>query len=192
EQVKDYPYDPAKAKALLTQAGYPNGFKTTLWALPVYRDYLPQGDKIAAAIQTDLAAVGIEAAIVNYDWNTYLTKAENGEHDMLLMGWTGDNGDPDNFLYTLLDQDNAAKGSASNYAFYQNNQLHQLLLQAQRETDQQTRAGLYQQAQGIIHDDAPWVPLAHSTDPLVLMKYVRGFTPQPMGMEKLNTVSVRQ
>lgn len=192
DNIEDYGYDPEKARELLTQAGYPNGFKTTLWAMPVPRAYMPQGGKIAEAIQADLAAVGIEAEIVDYDWDTYLEKAEKGEHDMILMGWTGDNGDPDNFIYTLLDKDNAVKGSSSNYAFYKNNQVHDLLLKAQRETDRNTRSGLYKQAQEIIHEDAPWVPLVHSTDPLVLMKYVRGFNPHPTGMEKLNTVSVRQ
>ncbi len=191
DDVEGYEYDPEKAKAMLAQAGYPGGFKTTLWYMPVSRAYIPQGQKIAEAIRTDLAAVGIEVEIATFDWDIYLEQAEKGEHDMILMGWTGDNGDPDNFIYTLLDKDNAVKGSSSNYAFYKNNQVHDLLIRAQREINRDNRSALYRQAQAIIHEDAPWVPLVHSTQPLVLMKYVRGYNPHPTGMEQLNTVSVR-
>jgi len=191
DDIKDYEYNPEKAKALLADAGYPDGFKTTVWAMPVPRPYMPQGQKVAEAIQADLAAVGIEAEIVSYEWGIYLEKAENGEHDMILLGWTGDNGDPDNFIYALLDKDNAVKGSSNNYAFYINEQVHDLLIKAQREMDQDKRSDLYKQAQVIIHEDAPWVPLDHSTDPLILMKYVKGYLPHPTGIEKVNTVSVQ-
>lgn len=192
DNIEDYAYDPEKARELLAEAGYPDGFKTTLWYMPVSRAYMPQGQKIAEAVRADLAAVGIEAEIVSYDWSIYLEKAEKGEHNMILMGWTGDNGDPDNFIYTLLDKDNAVRNSSSNYAFYKNSQVHDLLIKAQRETDRNKRSALYKQAQEIIHADAPWAPLVHSTEPLVLMKYVRGYKPHPTGMEKLNTVSVQQ
>lgn len=191
DDIEDYEYNPEKAKELLAEAGYPDGFKTTLWAMPVPRPYMPQGQKVAEAIQADLAAVGIEAEIVSYEWGIYLEKAENGEHDIILLGWTGDNGDPDNFIYALLDKDNAVKGSSNNYAFYKSDEAHDLLIKAQREIDQDKRADLYKQAQVIIHEDAPWVPLDHSTDPLVLMKYVKGYVPHPTGHEKLNNISVQ-
>jgi len=191
DDIVPYEYNPEQAKALLAEAGYPDGFKTTVWAMPVPRPYMPQGQKVAEAIQADLAAVGIEAEIVSYEWGIYLEKAENGEHDMILLGWTGDNGDPDNFIYALLDKDNAVKGSSNNYAFYKSDQVHDLLIKAQREMDQDKRSDLYKQAQVIIHEDAPWVPLDHSTDPLVLMKYVKGYMPHPTGIEKVNTVSVQ-
>ncbi|SFG65343.1 peptide/nickel transport system substrate-binding protein [Desulfotomaculum arcticum] len=191
DDITDYEYDPAKAKALLAEAGFPDGFETTLWAMPVPRPYMQQPQKIAEAIQADLAAVGIKAEIVSYEWGQYLEKAENGEHDMVLLGWTGDNGDPDNFLYVLLDKDNAVKGSSSNYSFYKNDQVHDLFIKAQREMDQDKRADLYKQAQEIIHNDAPMVPLDHSTDPIVLMKYVKGYIPHPTGVEKINNVSVQ-
>ncbi|WP_027364489.1 ABC transporter substrate-binding protein [Desulfotruncus alcoholivorax] len=191
DDITDYEYDPAKAKALLAEAGYPDGFETTLWAMPVPRPYMQQPQKIAEAIQADLAAVGIKAKIVSYEWGQYLEKAEDGDHDMVLLGWTGDNGDPDNFLYVLLDKDNAVKGSSSNYAFYKNDQVHDLLIKAQREMDQDKRADLYKRAQEIIHNDAPMVPLDHSTDPIILMKYVKGYVPHPTGVEKINTVSVQ-
>ena len=63
-----------------------------------------QPTKIAEAIQADLKAVGIDADIVTMDWATYLAKTRDGEQDMYMLGWTGDNGDPDNFLYWFFGQ----------------------------------------------------------------------------------------
>ncbi|ADG81668.1 ABC transporter substrate-binding protein [Thermincola potens] len=183
DKVKDYEYDPAKAKALLAEAGYPNGFKTTLWAMPVARDYMPQPKEIGQAIQQDLAKVGIDAKIVTYDWTTYIEKGQNGEHDLYLFGWVGDNGDPDNFLYYLLDKSNTVKGTAGNVSFYKGEKVSALLTEAQRETDQAKRAKLYEEAQELIHEEAPWVPLVHATPPVAARKSITGWVPHATGTE---------
>lgn len=133
--VKPCSYDPRRARMLLAQAGYPNGFKTTLWAMPVARPYMPDPKKMAEALQEYFRAVGVEARIISYDWGTYLEKTSQGEHDMMLLGWTGDNGDPDNFLHTLLSSDAAIRGSANNRAFYRNQELDTILKRAQRALD---------------------------------------------------------
>jgi len=84
------------------------------------------------------------------------------------------------------------KGSAGNIAFYRSDELHEILIQAQRETDQKKREELYQKAQEIIHRDAPWVPLAHSTPPLAARAYVKNYVPHPTGSEALNKVDVQK
>jgi len=183
DEVVDYEYNPEKAKELLAEAGFPDGFTTELWAMPVARPYMPQPKEIATALQQQLAVVGIETEIVTMDWATYLEKGEYGEHKLYLLGWTGDNGDPDNFLYVLLDQDNAKVGSAGNVAFYKNQSVHDLLVAAQKETDQDKRAKLYEDAQVIINEDAPWVPLVHSTEGIAAKKSVKNFIPHPTGGE---------
>jgi len=188
DKIEDYPYDPQKAKQLLAEAGYPNGFKTTLWAMPVPRPYNPQPRKLAEAVQSYLKAVGIDAEIVTYDWGTYLQKTENGEHDMAFLGWTGDNGDPDNFFYVLLDKDNAVKGSAGNIAFYRSDELHEILIKAQTISDKKERAKLYEKACEIVHRDAPWVIIAHTTPPVVAKKTVHNYIPHPTGSEPLYRV----
>lgn len=180
EGIVGYHYDPDLAKQLLAEGGYPEGFKATLWAMPVPRPYMPQPLKIAQAIQADLQAVGIQAKIVTYEWGTYLDKVQRGQHDMALLGWTGDNGDPDNFLYVLLDK-SATAFPASNIAFYRSEELHKVLVEAQMEIDLDVRTGLYRRAQEIVHQDAPWVPLVHATQTAAFNVNVSGFKLHPTG-----------
>ncbi len=192
DQIQDYEYNPEKAKELLKEAGYPNGFKTNLWAMPVSRPYMFDPRKIATAIQADLKKVGIDAQIVSYDWGTYLQKTENGEHAMCLLGWTADYADPDDFLYVLLDPDAATVGSAGNVAFYRNPKIHELNMEAQSTTDHEKRVEIYKQEQVIIHNDAPWVPLAHAKQTLVFRSNVKGFVLYPTGDYHFNTTYIEQ
>jgi peptide/nickel transport system substrate-binding protein len=183
DSIEPYEYNPEKAKELLAEAGYPDGFETTLWAMPVARPYMPQPKEIATALQQQFAAIGVTAEIVTMDWATYLDETGKGAHDTALLGWTGDNGDPDNFIYVLLDKDNATEADAGNIAFYRSDELHDLLIKAQQDPDQANRVEYYMEAQEVIHDDAPWVPLVHSTPPIAASKAVSGFVPHPTGSE---------
>jgi peptide/nickel transport system substrate-binding protein len=190
DAVVDYEYNPTKAKELLKEAGYPNGFKTNLWAMPVSRPYMFDPKAIATAIQADLKKVGITAEIVTYDWSTYLAKTEAGEHSMALLGWTADYADPDDFLYVLFDQDSATVGSAGNIAFYRNPTVHTLNIEAQQTTDLNQRITLYKQVQQIVHDDAPWVPLAYAKQILVFASNVKGFVLYPTGDYHFDSVTL--
>ncbi|MBI3974981.1 MAG: ABC transporter substrate-binding protein, partial [Armatimonadetes bacterium] len=144
------------------------------------RPYLTQPQKIAEALQAQLAKAGIRAKLVTFEWGTYLEKTRSAEHPMAILGWIGDNGDPDNFLYVLLDKDNAVKGKAANIAFYQSNALHDLLIRAQRASSQAARARLYEQAQEIIFRDAPWVPLVYGARVAAYRKEVQNYFPHPL------------
>lgn len=181
DDIEAYDYNPEKAKELLTEAGYEDGFEFDLWYLPVPRPYIPQGKFIAQAIQSYLSDIGVTANLVTYDWSTYLDKTEHQEAPTYMLGWTGDNGDPDNFLYVLLDKTN------SNNA-YVSEELHDILVEAQKTMDHEKRVELYNQAQEIIHEDAPWVPLVHSTPPIALKSNVKNYIPNPTGTEKLHRV----
>jgi len=188
DDVAGYEYDPEKAKELLAKAGLAEGFDMELWAMPVPRPYMPDGQKVAEVIQQNLAQVGINAKIVSFEWATYLEKARNGEADAFMLGWTGDNGDADNFLYVLLDQDNIG---SNNYTYYSNDELHDILIEAQSEVDEDKRNELYAEAQEIIHADAPWVPLAHSTPLLAGRADLVNFLPHPTGSDKLGEVDFK-
>jgi len=181
DAIRDYAYDPARAKQLLSEAGYPQGFEMELWALPVVRPYMPQGQRVAEAIQSDLAKIGVKVRITTYEWGTYLDKLSKGDHQAALIGWIGDNGDPDNFLFNLLDASNARKGGSTNYAFYRGQDAHHLLMKARRVADMAERTRLYEEAQVAIHKDAPWVPLFHAKQMAAVRANVRGFTLHPTG-----------
>ncbi|USG63898.1 ABC transporter substrate-binding protein [Brevibacillus ruminantium] len=188
DQIKDRDYNLEEAKKLLAEAGFPNGFKVQFLAMPVPRPYIPDGKKMAEAIQQDLKKIGIEAEIATMEWATYLEKTRQGEYEMCLLGWTGDNGDPDNFLYTLLDK-NTINGN--NIPRYSNEEVHQLLLKAQSASDQKERETLYKKAQELIFNDAPLVPIAHSTPPIAAKAGVTGYQPHPKGSESVEKVDIQ-
>lgn len=189
DAIEEYPYDLEKAKALLKEAGYEDGFEIDLWAMPVARPYMPEAQKVAEVIQESLSQINVKANIQSVDWATYLDMATDGEFDMFMLGWTGDNGDPDNFLYTLLDKDSIG---SNNNAQYSNDELHDILIEAQTVADQEKRNELYKKAQEIIHEDAPWVPLVHSTPLLAAAKDVANYLPHPTGSEVLSKVEFAQ
>jgi dipeptide transport system substrate-binding protein len=177
--VKDYPYDPAKAKQLLAEAGYPNGFAMEIWAMPVARTYNPNARRMAELMQQDLAKIGVTAKIVSYEWGEFLQRTKKGEHQTALMGWTGDNGDPDNFFYPLLSC--AAAKDGTNRARWCNPQFDDLLAEAKRTTDQSKRAELYRQAQVLFKEDAPWLTIAHGVTNQPMRKNVVGYKINPLG-----------
>ena len=179
DDIVDYPYDPDMARQLLTQAGYPKGFNTTMWVMPVSRSYMFDPTKIGEAIQSYLAAVNINVQLYQIDWATYLAKTQAGEHPMCLLGWTGDNGDPDNFMNVLYGANQCTLGTAGNVAFYNNTHVQDLLTAALQTYDTTQRARLYEEAQVIIHEDAPFVYLAHANQNLVFTKNVDGFVLNP-------------
>ncbi|MCC7442781.1 MAG: ABC transporter substrate-binding protein [Bdellovibrionales bacterium] len=177
--TSDYDYNPEKAKALLKQAGLEKGFDVELWTLPVSRPYNPNGRKMGEMMQADLAKVGVRAKLVTYDWPTYLEKSKNGEHQMLQMGWTGDNGDPDNFLFTLLSC--AAADAGANRSFWCDAEFDKLVTQAKRVSARPARSALYEKAQMRFKKEAPWATLAHSVVYRAMSDKVKGFKIDPLG-----------
>ena len=178
DAVKDYSYDVEKAKALLAEAGV-KGLKTNIWAMPVQRPYNPNAKRMAELIQADWAKVGVEAEIVSFEWGEYLKRSKLGEHDTVLLGWTGDNGDPDNFLYVLLGCE-AAKDSA-NRARWCHKPFDDLLVAAKRTADVAERTKLYEQAQVVFKEEAPWITIAHSVVFMPVRKEVTGYKIDPFG-----------
>ncbi|AXO15916.1 MAG: peptide ABC transporter substrate-binding protein [Thalassospira sp. Nap_22] len=157
--IVDDPYDPEAAKAMLAEAGFPEGFTTDIWAMPVQRPYNPNARRMAELIQADWAKVGVQAEIVSYEWGEYLERTKKGEQSTFLIGWTGDNGDPDNFLAVLLGCD-AVGGS--NRARWCNDEFENLIQQAKTTSDVLERTRLYEEAQVVFKREAPWATIAHS------------------------------
>jgi len=183
DDIEDYPYDPERAKELLAEAGYPDGFEVTLHVMPVSRPYMFDPPKIGEAIQSYLAAVGIKVKFYQVDWSSYLQETKDGKHQICLLGWTGDNGDPDNFMNGLYGTNGASIGIAGNRAFYINDTAQELLSAALATYDDEKRATYYQKVQEMIHEDAAWVYLVHSTQNMVFRNNIKGYTLSPTGRE---------
>ncbi|MBK4999612.1 ABC transporter substrate-binding protein [Pseudomonas sp. S31] len=185
--VKDAPYDPEKAKQLLKEAGIKEGTEITLWAMPVQRPYNPNAKLMAEMLQADWAKVGIKAKIVSYEWGEYIKRAKAGEVGAMLIGWSGDNGDPDNWLGTLFSCD-ALNGN--NFSKWCYKPYDDLIKQAKATTDQAKRTELYEKAQHIIKEQVPMTPIAHSTVYQPMSKQVQGFKISPFALNSFYGVSV--
>ena len=149
-EIKAYPYDPQKAKQLLTEAGYPNGFKTTL-ATPNGRY---QKDKdIALAVAADLAKVGVQAEVVPYEWSVYSKMTKTKELPALYLLGTGSD-----FLSAWYDLSDLVNVEAStNYVNWQNDEWDQLVKKLADTTDTAERKKITDRLQMVVHDDAPWL-----------------------------------
>ncbi|WP_207455084.1 ABC transporter substrate-binding protein [Azospirillum sp. SYSU D00513] len=190
QAIEDYPFDQARAKQLLTEAGHPDGFETDLWAMPVQRPYNPNAKRMAEMMQADLAKIGVKAKIVQYEWGEYRKRLQNGDHQLGMLGWTGDNGDPDNFLHVLLGCE-AARPGGSNISKWCNKEYDDLVLQAKRTTDIGARTKLYEQAQVIFKEEAPWFTTAHSVVHMVLSNKVSGYKMDPFGVHRFAEVDMK-
>ncbi|WP_414648766.1 ABC transporter substrate-binding protein [Collimonas sp.] len=173
DKIKDYVYDPVKAKELLTKAGYPNGVEVEMWYLPVTRPYNPDGKRMAELIQADWAKIGVKTKLTTYEWTEYLKRSKQGDQHSMMFGWSGDNGDPDNFFGPLLSCEGVKGGG--NTARWCNKDYEALIQKAKLTPKQDERAKLYEQAQVIVHEEAPWIDLAHSVRFTPVRKEVVGF-----------------
>jgi peptide/nickel transport system substrate-binding protein len=183
--VTPYPYDPAKAKQLLAAAGFPNGFAVEMSVYANPRGYNPVGGaKLGEAVQAYLAEVGVKVHITQYEWGAYLNRMRHEPWTgMGIDGWTGDNGDPDNFLGDKFEFDEAAgHARINNYSRHHNPAFDQLIIQGRQTTDPAKRAQIYIQANKILHDDAPWIFVNHTNQVRATRATVKGFLLDPLTM----------
>ncbi|NTX99620.1 ABC transporter substrate-binding protein [Deinococcus sp. JMULE3] len=181
----DYKFDPAAAKKMLADAGYPNGFSIDLWYMPVSRPYFPTPKPIAEAIAADLSVIGIKVNLKTEDWAKYLQdRNKEPGFDMYMIGWTGDYGDPDNF-YGAYYGSNASDDINWNPA-----NVETLLQQGRAANTQAAKTKVYQQLHEITYNAAYRIPMVHSNPLAAARSYVKGWTPSPLGSEPFNTISV--
>ena len=174
-----WPHDPARARRLLAEAGHAKGFRLAIWTRPSGGPTNPNPGIGAQMLQADLAAIGIESEIRVLEWGELIKRAKNGEHDLVFMGWAGDNGDPDNFLTPNLSC--AAAASGENQAGWCHEEFDALLRQARQNGEQNQRAALYRKALAIFQREAPWIPLAHPREFAAVRRDVEGFVISPLG-----------
>lgn len=181
-----YPHNPEKARELLKSAGLADGFSTTIWTRPTGSVLNPNPSLGAQLLQADLGKIGIKAEIRVIEWGELIRRAKAGEHDLLFMGWAGDNGDPDNFLTPQFAC--ASLESGLNFARYCDPQLDKLISDGKSTSDQAQRSQLYKQAQEIIQQQALWLPLAHPTAYALTRKQVEGYQVSPFGRQDFSKV----
>jgi peptide/nickel transport system substrate-binding protein len=160
--------------------------KLTLSVMNQARPYLPQPLAIAGFVKDSLREIGIEVTIVGRDVNQHFDALMAGKHELGLAGWNSDNSDPDNFLYSLLDPDNISD-LGNNLSRWRNDRFHELLLAGQREMDETKRLEIYHEAQQIVLDEAPVVPLAHTNLRAAHTRRLKGCKLHPTGLVRLRT-----
>jgi dipeptide transport system substrate-binding protein len=189
DKVKDYAFDPAKAKELLAKAGVTTPMEIDLWYMPVQRPYNPNAKRIAEMMQADLAKVGVNAKLITYEWGEYRKRAQQGEHTTAQLGWTGDNGDPDNFFF--LRGCSGARAGGQNLTKWCNKEYDEKLIKARGLPDQAARAKLYEEMQLIEIEEAPDMKIAHSIVYEAMRKEVEGYKQSPFGAHQFNGVSIK-
>lgn len=183
--VAEYEFNPLKAKQIITEAGYPNGFPLQLWYMPVSRPYFPNPKPIAEAFAADLNAIGIKVTLQTKDWAAYLADRNKPPgFQAFMLGWTGDYGDPDNFYYPLF-----GPGSTADLGNWKNDQFFQLLNQGRATDDQAERVKIYQQMDEILYKEVLRLPIVHSQPLLAKRKNVTAWVPSPLGSEPFEEIS---
>ncbi len=188
--LKGHPHDIEKAKALLAEAGYPNGFETQVWALPVTRPYMPNGRRAAELIQADWAKIGVKAEIVTYEWGEYIKRARNGEAKSAMFGGIWDFPDPSQIPNNYFTCNSKGQPSPSNIGSWCNASFNDLISRAGQITDQAKRAELYKQAQVVFNEEVPAVLFGSSSAMLAVNKSVSGFVPSVFGSSRFSGVMV--
>ncbi len=194
DDIVDYEYSPEKAKALIKETNFLKKLKkagqkkVTIWSMPVARPYNPNGMKVGEAMQADLKKVGINAELVTFEWGTYLKKQREQDPtmDLFQLGWTGDNGDPDNFLAVLFD----GLADPNVRTQWKNEAYHSTIQKAKQVSDKGKRTVLYKKAQKLLHDEVAVIPVAHSLAIWPMQNRVQNFKLHPTGSVRLHKVSV--
>jgi dipeptide transport system substrate-binding protein len=189
DAVSDDKYDPDAAKKALDAAGVKD-LHMKLWAMPVSRPYMLNARRAAELMQADLAKVGVTVEIVTHEWADYLKLSSAKDRDgAVILGWTGDNGDPDNFLDTLLGCD-AVGGN--NRAQWCNKEFDDLTKKAKQTADVAERTKFYEQAQVVFKREAPWNTLDHSTEFVPMSAKVSGYVQDPVGVHRFDGVDIAE
>ena len=185
--IKDAKYDPEKAKALLKEAGVKEGTEIVLWAMPVQRPYNPNAKLMAEMLQNDWKKIGLNVKITSYEWGEYIKRSKGGENQAMIIGWSGDNGDPDNWLNVLFGCDSL---SGNNFSKWCDKKFDGIVKEAKATSDVAKRTELYKQAQHILKDAVPMTPIAHSTVYQPMRNSVQDFKISPFGLNSFYGVSV--
>ncbi|SHM40472.1 ABC transporter substrate-binding protein [Roseibium suaedae] len=189
DAIEDDAFDLDLAKKMLEEAGVKD-LSMKIWAMPVQRPYNPNARRMAEVMQADFAKIGVTVEIVSYEWGEYLNRSKAEDRDgAVLLGWTGDNGDPDNFLGVLLGCDGVG---GSNRAQWCNKDFEDLIQKAKVVSDKAERTKLYEEAQVVFKKEAPWATIAHSVVFMPMSSKVSGYVMDPLGGHWFDGVDIAE
>jgi peptide/nickel transport system substrate-binding protein len=221
DDIEDWPYDPEMAQQFLADAGFPDGISEVtlaqdivdgegnvvyaagdkiplrLYYLPVTRFYYPSPKEIGEAMAADLARAGINVTLeLAGDWSTYLGLRRTGQLvGLYMLGWGGDNGDPDNFhnyFWGGLSSADEVKEPDPREGFYANQEVATLCYEAAINPDRAEREQTYNQIEVLLHDDVARLWVDHYNTPLLFSSKVSGYIPQPVGADYYEFVELEQ
>ena len=184
DALRPYPHDPAKAKALLAEAGYPDGFKTTL--------LVPAGDvtyrQVASALQSDLAKVGVKVEIQTIEGSSQYSTTKAGNFEMSLSYATSDTIDPDQLIgFTAVNPERAN----AFHTQWKSARLNELYEAERRTLNGPERGAQFKEMEQIVHDGAPFIFLYHQGSPYAHAKNVEGFEVLPTSNFRLEDVVIK-
>src|SRR5919106_4772880 len=186
EDVMKYDFNPNRARQLLQQAGAANAEITFCYPTDVSRPYMPDPKRNFEAFAADLRDVGLRITPRAAPWSPdYLGLADEGRCPLYLLGWTGDYGDPDNFIGTFFQTEQSAWG-------FDNPEIFRLLDRAEAETDEAQRFQLYEDANRTIMEFLPGVPYVHTRPALAFHSSVQGYRPSPVSLEPFSIVTIEE
>jgi peptide/nickel transport system substrate-binding protein len=187
DSIEDYPYDPAMAQEFLQTAideGVQIPDPVIFYVMPISRLYYPQPQQLGELIQSMLAEIGINTEIQSPAWpDPYLSDIEEDgtKADIFLLGWGGDNGDPDNFLCVFFcGGDTSFNNDGQGGGLPPDEEIATLLRNAVAETDFETRKAMYEEANQLIHDRVISVPIQHIEAPTLARANIQGYVPSPV------------
>lgn len=185
ENVSGLEHDLDLARELLAEAGFEDGFSTTLWT----NDNQDRIDT-ATVVQSQLEEIGIDVEVEIVEWGAYLADTAAGEHDMFILGWSTVTGDADYGMFPLFHSSNF--GEAGNRTFFATDELDALLEDARQSSDEDERLELYSQAQEILVEEAPMIYVHHQEFLLAVSDDVEGLWQHPTGILQLRDVTLNQ
>lgn len=181
DQMEPIGHNLEEAKKLMAEAGFPDGFSTTIWT-----NDNPQRIDTAIILQNSLKELNIDAKVEQMEFGAYLEKTAEGEHDMFILGWSNATGDPDYGMYALFHS--SQKGAPGNRTFYENLEVDALLDEGRLEADPAKRIEIYNKAQEFLIEDAPMIYIHHQEYLLGISNQITGFEIDEAGIYQLQNV----
>jgi ABC-type transport system substrate-binding protein len=185
ENFEGVPFDPEAARAIIEEKGGQELFQDV--TLLTSGQGAAPSEALAAITALWQEHLGVEIPIEQEEFGIFLRDIDQGNFSMFSLGWIADYPDPQNFLEIKLHSQ-----SADNETMYANEEVDQLLDQASTETDEAERIRLYQEAERLIIEDSPWIPLFHGQDSSLIKPYVKNWVNAPFVIPRMKYVSIER